>query len=1052
MRFGLILLAGLTAARGMAVTNSITLRNNGGTVSNYPFQFARPFARGEIAAYPQIGVCANSKCTNVSMWLTTQADVKVRWDDGSVKHAIISVVIPSLHGGSTTYTFRNQEDCNCGSGETRAQMLSDGYDFDARMEFMQNGTTKVASARKIVSDWAQTTLAADVSAGTSALTVANGAAFPAVPFPITVGSEEMQVTSKGSGNNWTVTRGFNGTPAAAHASGDPVADQRVRYWVAGTQATTVEVGDFSQNHLYDLGWQPAKILTLTANLSNSATSISVDDAAGISAPFYARMYRPVTSGSNSSGNNSEDIYVCAIDKAATPPQLIIGSVGCANSPSVTGRHLRGSSAQAFVAGDKVHPDNAWKEPDSGVYQSIKPIFYVTFWPSIHKVYVRFVAEIADTERLQDQVYDLTLKTGAADPRAFYSGPQVQRHATRFTKTAWVGAAPPVVDVIHNVAYLSSTGLIWNWDPSRNPSTSSMDSLFATYSKSSHAACGDPGTLQRAMGAGGARPEIAPENQWFVDWLYTGYDPMRTMAFGNADLSSCGWTAHLREGNPAKHYDRAKLVSGFGKPVSTSERRTVSMAAGYNFASTAAADRMTPVGPFSTGGWKFDLEHLVNLHIPLYIVTGDHFYLEEGLFYESMACLGLNGSAVPPQIYGRGPTGAECWVVGSLRAQAWNLRYKSELAVYLPDSMSPEKTLSTNYVADSVAPMEATLGLSNSYPNDPVWTAMYNYGATYTVKQAGYRVNGAPSPMGLLRANQGAAFAEVGYGIDTSFVGGASSLFEMAYLTVNLGLTRDLGLYPVGMNKILGFAAKFYNHAATDPIYNPYLLAAGRVPATYKSNGQMIDNWADIRKGYFADKESALAACHNCPFPIWQGMTSFPLSSAVGGYDLLSMAAIAQLADQEKGKEAWIFAASQLKKFPALNDAPQWALLPRSAPTLSATPLALDFSCFTGGSAPPSQTLAFSTGFDDIDDFSITRSASWLSVSPESGTAAQNLTVSTSCSGLMPGYYPDRMTISSGTAGVLNSPLDIDVGLTVWPSPAVKTAMRGARISGHTSLR
>lgn len=1045
---------GLLTVPCFAVTNSITLRNNAAAaVSNYPLQFARPFVRGEIAAFPQLGVCADATCTTVSSWLTTQADVKARWDDGSAKHVILSVVVPSIPNGSTSYTFRNQASCNCGTGESKSQMLAAGYDFDARMEVAQKSTTKTASARTMVSDWAQTRLLSDLPAAATSITVENGAGFPPAPFAVTIGSEEMNVISKGSGTNWTVARGFNGTTATTHTANEQLADQRLRYWVAGSIATTVQIGDFSVNRLYDFGWQPAHVMTLTAAMNTSGTTVSVDDASGVQAPFHARLFRPLSATFLSNGGNSEDVYVCAVNTSTTPHQLTIGNVGCTTSPSIAGRHVRGSSAVSFAVGDKIHPDPYWQEPSSDIYKSIKPIFYATFWPSINKVSVRFVLEIADTERLQDQIYDLVLKSGLAAPTAFYSGHQVQRYATRLTKTTWVGAPPVTIDIIHNVAYLSSTKLTWNWDPKRSPSTTAMNSAYTAYAAGAHSVCGDGGTIQRAMGSGGARPEIAPENQWFVQWLYTGYDPIRTVAFEYADLSSCGWATHFREGNPDKKYDRDRTVSGFGKPISTSDRRSTAFN-GYNYSGTAASDRVSPIGPFTSGGWLFDIEHLYNLHLPLYLVTGDHFYLEEGLFSQSTACHYLNGAAIPPTIYGRGPTGAECWVSGSLRAQAWNLRFRSELAAYLPDAMSSEKALSQNYVADSLAPLEATLGLGNSYPSNPVWNTMYNYGNTSTVKMAGYRVNGAPHPMGLLRADQGAAFAQPNYGIDSSFVGGADSLFEMGYLTLNLGFTRDLGFYPQSLNKLLGFVSQFYNGAATDPNYNKFLLAAGRVPTVYKSSGLAINSWADMKRGYFADYGVAKTACGNCGNPIWQGVGSFPLNGALGGYDIMSMSAIAQVADRAKGAEAWAFAESQLERYTTLNDLPQWNLLPRvtvgGGLTMVLSPTALNFSCPAGGVSPPPQIIAFSSSGGAIDNFSVTTTPNWLTISPAHGAAPQNLTATVSCTGLAEGPYSSVISIESSTSGVTNSPHQVPINLSVSVPP--KTRLTGLQISGSMAVR
>src|SRR5262245_35177327 len=179
MKPAFAILLAVSAGPCFGVTNSITLRNTAASaVTNYPLQFARPFARGEVINYPQIGICTSSTCTAVSSWLTTQVDVKVRWDDGSVKHAILSIVVPSVPSGTSFYTFRNQPGCNCGTGASKSAMLAAAYDFDARMEFTQNGNTKVVSARSIVNDWPQTILAAPIDSTTTTLVVVSGLNFP----------------------------------------------------------------------------------------------------------------------------------------------------------------------------------------------------------------------------------------------------------------------------------------------------------------------------------------------------------------------------------------------------------------------------------------------------------------------------------------------------------------------------------------------------------------------------------------------------------------------------------------------------------------------------------------------------------------------------------------------------------------------------------------------------------------------------------------------------------------------------------------------------------
>jgi hypothetical protein len=127
------------------VTNSITVSNaSGGAISNYPFQFGRPFVDGAIAAAPQVLIDGTP--------LQTQADVKNRYPDGSVEFAVLAVVIPSLPaGGSLTLTFQNQT-ANSNAPLTSAQMLLMQYMFDAKMKLTPTtgGNTQMVDARTML--------------------------------------------------------------------------------------------------------------------------------------------------------------------------------------------------------------------------------------------------------------------------------------------------------------------------------------------------------------------------------------------------------------------------------------------------------------------------------------------------------------------------------------------------------------------------------------------------------------------------------------------------------------------------------------------------------------------------------------------------------------------------------------------------------------------------------------------------------------------------------------------------------------------------------------
>ncbi len=135
----------LTAAPAAQGVNSMTVTDKSGVArTNYPLEFGRPFVQGEIANYPQVLVNGSA--------VTTQADVKQHWPDGSVKHAILSLLVPSIAAsGSVTLTFQNQASGN-NTPLTQTQMLASGYNFDAVIQIVSGGNTRTASGRTMLSN------------------------------------------------------------------------------------------------------------------------------------------------------------------------------------------------------------------------------------------------------------------------------------------------------------------------------------------------------------------------------------------------------------------------------------------------------------------------------------------------------------------------------------------------------------------------------------------------------------------------------------------------------------------------------------------------------------------------------------------------------------------------------------------------------------------------------------------------------------------------------------------------------------------------------------
>ncbi len=142
--FALLWVGGRAAAAQPDATNFITIREKAGVATTqYPIQIGRPFAPGEIPNFPQAVIGTTN--------LVTQADVKSRWPDGSVKHAILSFYLPTLAAnGTVTVNFINQTAGNATGFLAKADMLANGFNFDAAMELTNGGTTLSASARTML--------------------------------------------------------------------------------------------------------------------------------------------------------------------------------------------------------------------------------------------------------------------------------------------------------------------------------------------------------------------------------------------------------------------------------------------------------------------------------------------------------------------------------------------------------------------------------------------------------------------------------------------------------------------------------------------------------------------------------------------------------------------------------------------------------------------------------------------------------------------------------------------------------------------------------------
>jgi hypothetical protein len=692
----------------MTVSNTFTIKEEVGiTTTNYPIQIGRPFASGEISNYPQVLINGSA--------ITTQSDVKTRWLNGSVKHAILSFYIPTLSANTTiSCSFQNQTSGNNVGYESKVNMLSASYNFDAHM-ILTSASTISSSSRNML-----------------------------------------------SGDNYS-------------------------YWTSGTIATTIIIVDHTSARSYDIGW------------------------------------------------------------------------------------------------DSNH--------------SFRPIFHATFWPLINRVRVRYIGEIANSEKLQDMNYSLILTTGNTSVSAVYSKTLFNHNSmTRWTKEYWIGNTPSDISINHNLNYLASSMAVYNWDTSKVVSESKIANDYAGWLASNRDLYGS-GLWDIAQPDTGARPDIAPYPGQYIRFLYTGDLRHQKIMFGQAQLS-CAWPIHFRECNPLKKIQGT--TNGLGKIISIRDRPTF-LSGDLTYLYSIPPDNVTIVGTIASNTWIPDTAHHADTTSLPYMLTGDYYYLEELFFWASYTTAYPNGAAYD-YTYGRGPTGAEGALPDAIQVRgcSWAFRTRCNAASLAPDSFI-EKTYFTTLVDDAIAGWEAKLGISGTtYQGN----AVYNWAYTHYIDPLGI-----PPLYQWNRGDQ--TFSQADYGINTSTTYDAGSLFEQHFMMVCLGRAKELG-FPT--ENIIKYTSNFYINVLTNPSYNPYLVGNGRFPTTRVSDHQYFTTWAQLKTGYDLTNQT---------------LTTFQFYDLDGGYDFLGMAATAQVSGVGSGN-AWDFVSSRILPYSLLNDVPTWAIKTRWA--------------------------------------------------------------------------------------------------------------------------
>ncbi len=103
----------------------------------------------------------------------------------------------------------------------------------------------------------------------------------------------------------------------------------------------------------------------------------------------------------------------------------------------------------------------------------------------------------------------------------------------------------------------------------------------------------------------------------------------------------------------------------------------------------------------------------------------------------------------------------------------------------------------------------------------------------------------------------------------------------------------------------------------------------------------------------------------------------------------------------------------------------------TSPTIGISPSSFSFTATAGGANPANQSLSVSNTGGGTLNWTASDNATWLTISPTSGTAPSTVTLSVNITGLAAGTYNGTVTVSA--TGATNTPVNIPVTLTVNPT-------------------
>jgi len=553
----------------------------------------------------------------------------------------------------------------------------------------------------------------------------------------------------------------------------------------------------------------------------------------------------------------------------------------------------GPIAQTYLVADRSTArafDIGWSS-----HRAFHPWFVVTVWPGLGRVHTRYVGEIANTEAMEAQNYNLDLTVAGAGVYSQHSIAHLP--ATRWSKTAWFGGTPePRINLYHNVAYLAQTGLVPRYDPAVVIPAGVSDTHYTNW-LATNRSIGGAGQWQPSMPTTGGRLDIGLNPSWNVSALLSGDWRDREIALGQAELAGW-WKRHIREGDPAK--------SNFGRTIHCHTRGT------YGFLDSRfpgnTADAVTVIDAGAANGWQSDIAHHPDPFSIPYLMTGDPFFLDGLEMWHGCNSLWGNPGY-------RNYNHMTCYGDGQCRAMGWMYRTLFSAAALLPDA-DPLRPVFALMVDEAIAKDEGQRHInSTEFAGSP----QHVFGAA-PIGTTGDGWGGVGVPPCRWWAGAAGYSATDPIYYNTAVAHSANAHWMTMFVIAALGRGRELG-FPA--DALVAWIAPHVIGQFGTPAYPPQLAGQYVVP-DLKKGPVWFTSWEETLTGWSAQKQTG----------VLDGKIEITYWGLPINYYNEARTALSFVVDQPGGEHAWdrceeTVAAKTLESGIAIPwaDDPTWAIVP-----------------------------------------------------------------------------------------------------------------------------